>query len=259
MLKTNKLTGVALVTLTAALSITSVSAGMVWGSSQSQAKTSSVNLKLAQIANFIPKSKQPLEQLIEVAKYFKIPMGIEWNPKAAICNTCELSLGNSPTVKDLIDAILLESPSHQISVNHEMVHIAPALLASDPKNILNLKIDEFDSERESLFDAEERLRLYIDMKRYPEKYANGYFQSFGYAPDHVFAIKNVSFSGTFLTVREILDGIAEADGNALWIVELDEKDLSFEKAAEAARQAVPRYIAALPWKFVPLSSVQPNK
>jgi hypothetical protein len=48
-------------------------------------------------------------------------------------------------------------------------------------------------------------------------------------------------------------------GMPLWIVELDEKDLSFEKADEAARQAVPRYSAALPWKFVPLNSVQPNK
>jgi hypothetical protein len=64
------------------------------------------------------------------------------------------------------------------------------------------------------------------MALYPELYRHGYGGGFGSAPDNPFWIPNVTFFGTNVTVRDILAGIAEANGNAAWVVELTHDELS---------------------------------
>jgi hypothetical protein len=251
MLTRNEFTKVKLHALTATFSMIFMSAFMVYGSSQAQDKSPSLNLKLARHANFMPQSKQPLEQLIEVAKYYKISMGIEWDTSAN-CTTCELSLGKDATVKELIDAILLKSPSHQMIVEGEFLHVSPPRLASDPKNLLNLKISRFNVVEENLLRAEAHLRLCIDFAQHPEEFANGYISSSGFAPDDVFAAKEITVRMNDSTLREILDALAKANGNALWVVEINEKDLGFDEPSKRANESSPPYPEPLPWKFIPL-------
>ena len=48
----------------------------VWSVPNTRSQT--LNVKLEQQTDFLPKTASSVEQLVEVARQFKIPMGIEW-------------------------------------------------------------------------------------------------------------------------------------------------------------------------------------
>lgn len=65
-----------------------------------------------------------------------------------------------------------------------------------------------------------QLRTAINLSFYPELFENGFNGGYGYPHNHVFTIPNITFSGHDLSIREILNKIAENNGNALWVVRL---------------------------------------
>lgn len=211
----------------------------------------SIDESLSQKATFIPKSASALEQLIEVARHYRIPMGIEWINRA---ETGALAVASGANVRELIQAILERSPEHRVSVENNMLHISPVLLSESPRNVLNLRIEEFDAVDENIFEVSDRLKTELREKLNPEKYANGYNGGFGYAPDDVLAARNITFSGSNLTVREILNGIINASGNAIWVVNLREENLvqaerpSAQEESQSNNQSMPM----LYWRFIPL-------
>jgi hypothetical protein len=75
-------------------------------------------------------------------------------------------------------------------------------------------------------------------------------RSYGYAPGDVFATKNISFEASNLTVRNILDKIALANGNALWVVTMEQK--ADQQKPQAASRNGEQIADPLPWKFIPL-------
>lgn len=214
-----------------------------------------IEAKLAQKIAFVPGSNIPiLEQLIGVAKYYKIPMGIEWvEAKPPQEGRVALPSGESgATVRDLLSAIMSGTAEHQLTVENGVVHIASPVLVSAPRNFLNVEIDDFEIKDNNLFEAEDELRIAIDTTLHPEEYEGGYAGGFGYAPDDPLAKSNVTFKGQNLKVRAILDGLVKSSGNALWLVRLKDIDASGVDPAQEANQKGLK--ARYPWKFVPLDS-----
>lgn len=207
-----------------------------------------LEFKLRQKAEFIPSDRPPLQQLTEVAQYYKLPMGIEWLEQTKASPMPPLSLGSGATVQDLIGAIVARAPVHFIAVENEIIHVSPVSTSNDPQNVLNIRVEEFEVNKKNLFDAEEKLRWVVEIALHPEEFKDGYMGGYGFAPDDIFAIPNITFSGDNLTVREILDRIAKANGNALWVAQvrdLTPKGEAMKKAVDAVEEEKKLY-----WKFV---------
>jgi hypothetical protein len=186
-------------------------------------------------------------------------MGIEWVNQSSSPEPDAASPpppNSSRTVRDLLETIVLRLPGYQMTTRNGVVHIANPAFTDDADNFLNVQIEEFQVENENLLTAKEQLRLRIDMTLHADEYAGGYAGGYGYNPDDVFAKRKITFTGQDLTVREILDGLVKAEGNALWVAQLDLDN--FKTAAKPSttkptknskqEEAIPKYR----WNFLPL-------
>ena len=202
--------------------------------------------RLARKADFVPNDKSTLDRLVSIAKHYEIPMGIEWIGGTENIVVPAGAVPASPTVRDLLTAIVSRMPDYQLTIQNGVVHIAPPVIAVSNDNFLNLVIEDFEVKNENLFGAEHDLSVAIDMTLNPKEYeGGGYAGGYGNDPDHVFAKQRFSYKSDDLTVRQILDGLAKANGNALWIAEFDREDFAPQaksKPEESKRQ----------WRFVPL-------
>ena len=220
-------------------------------------KQAGLNLeaKLARKADFVPSDKATLDRLVAIAKHYDIPMGIEWIggagaedlevPAAALPATC--------TVRDLLTAIVSRLPDYQLTVQSDVVHIAPPVIAVRNDNFLNLIIEDFEVKNDMLFGAQHYLRIAIDMTLHPKGYeGGGYGGGYGYDPGHVFAKQRFSYKSDDLTVRQILDGLAKANGNALWIAEFDREDFASQPKSNAADALKDKEESKRQWRFIPL-------
>jgi len=180
-----------------------------------------VEAKLAQRADFVPAAQTVREQLVEVAQHYKIPMGIEWvlRPEE---KAVKLSAGEAPTVLALLNLILQATPPCSVNVRNGVVNVSDSRYAVDSRNFLNLRIDELTLTKANVYDANFELRLRINMTLHPERYAGGWNGGYGYgvSDKDALAINNISFTAKDSTVRDLLDRIVLANGNALWVVNL---------------------------------------
>lgn len=233
-----------------------------------QTVSQDIESKLSRKADFVPSGKSALDQLTEVAQHYQIPIGIEWIKQSDSRERDAQfpSLESGATVRDLLQAIVLRLPGYEMTVQNEVVHVAQPAFAADADNFLNVLIEEFQVRNETLLDAKEHLRLSIDMTLHPEEYEEGHVGGYGNDPDDVFAKHKINFTGEDLKVREILDGLVKASGNALWIAKFDADDFkpaakssksSTAKAARNGNQAEtkPKY----QWQFVPLVEKPKNR
>jgi hypothetical protein len=214
--------------------------------------------KLAYKTDFVPKSTSALEQLIEVVQYHHIPVGIEWvnQPEGT---APQQPYHKSMSIKELITAIL--PLGYRAQVTDGVLHIAQPALAADPRNFLNLRIREFEVDKVNLFGAEASLRLRIDMTLHPERFSGGgWVGGHGNLPTHGWDIRNITFSGKNLTVREILNKIAVANGNALWVVRLIPSEMMANAPfyAQALNESGEAY-KDFYWRFLPLRNIKEDK
>lgn len=237
---------------------------------QSSATELNLEAKLTQVASYVPESKAPHEQLIEVARRFKIPMGIEWVEPSAIISK-PLSLDTGATVQQLISAIIQQIPEYRQTKENGVLHVYQAAFAPDPQNQLNLRISQFSIKDQNLFQARSSLRLAIEMTLYPDEYTEGYISDSGYPTGHVFTLDSITFKGSSLTVREILDGLIKANNNALWLARLNRKAAGprenpssaasvqrrstglGQKAGQLPERQAPPSDLELEWEFIPLT------
>lgn len=212
-----------------------------------------LEVKLARKADFVPSDKSTLDRIVAIAKHYEIPMGIEWMGGAG-AEDLEVPASALPatrTVRDLLTAIVSRLPDYQLTIQNGVVHIAPPVFAVRNENFLNLVIEDFEVKDESLFGAAHELHIAIYMTLHPE--VEGYAGGYGEDPEHVFAKRSLSYESHDLTVRQILDGLAKANGNALWIVEFDRKDFASQpksNTAETLKDTVEE--PKREWRFVPL-------
>jgi hypothetical protein len=233
---------------------------LIFAAPQKRAKSGNkiaadLEAKLARKADFVPSDKSTLDRLVAIAKYYEIPMGIEWmgGGGSEDLEVPAAAVPVSHTVRDLLTAIVSRLPDYQLTVQNGVVHVAPPVIAVRNDNFLNLVIEDFEVNNDTLFGAEHDLRIAIDMTLHPKENEGGYAGGYGNDPEHVFAKRRFSYKSDDLTVRQILDGLVKANGNALWIAEFDREDFApqaksntvgpvVDKAEESKRQ----------WKFVPL-------
>ncbi len=184
-----------------------------------QGKAPSLNQKLSQKTQFKPKAGAPLDQLIEVAKTFDIPMGIEWY-ESAKCNASPSNVQSEETVRELLTSIVRSCRGQTLAVDQGVVHVR-SRFARHHHNILNLRLWRFRIKDGNVFDAKFELRQGIDMELHPEKYPCGWNGGYGFPPDDVLSIQNISFSARNIAVRDVLDRIVKANGNSIWVVRLN--------------------------------------
>lgn len=172
---------VVLIGIVAAVCLQSIHAFEAGSSRQTTSSVENAKLeqKLAKRAKFVPQAKLPMEQLIEVAKHFKIPMGIEWVEPSST-ESASLAITDESTVEDLLHAIVKRSQSHTIAIENGIVRVYAPSLSNSASNILNLRVGDFQVRNESLFDGEESLMLAIDIALHPRQYAQGYNGGYGY-------------------------------------------------------------------------------
>jgi hypothetical protein len=221
---------------------------------------SDLEAKLARKADFVPSDKSTLDRLVAIAKHYEIPMGIEWigGTGSEDLEVPASAVPATPTVRDLLTAIVSRLPDYQFTVQNGVVHIAPPVFAVRSDNYLNLMIEDFAVDNDTLFGAAHDLRLAIDMTLHPKEYEGGYAGGYGNNPDHVFAKKRFSYKSDDLTVRQILDGLAKANGNALWIAEFDREDFAPQVNLNTAGPVKDKSEDSKPrWRFVPLRDSLP--
>ena len=181
----------------------------------------SLESKLSQKTDFVPSAASTKELLIQVAQHYEIPMGIEWvnltNGPAP-----HSPLAKQPTVRDLIRSILRDAPGYKLEIKEGVINIFDQSVKRNPRNFLNIRIPEYHVDKENIFGAQALLRFSIHKTLNRELYQSGSNGGYGYGfpRTDTFDIKNISFSSENASVRDILNSIVSANGNALWIVEL---------------------------------------
>lgn len=185
--------------------------------------------KLELRAAFAPKSSEVLEQLIEVGKRFDLPMGIEWIE--SIDGTTPVQIEQEASVREILDAVLRRVPGCQIKIENGMLHIIHPAVVSASDTTLDLRLPEFKVDNQNVFTADHLLRLKIDMTLHPEQYEGGYIADFGYPPGHIFDVPNITLALRNVTVREVLNRLAAANGNAMWVARSPTSDVSTKAAS----------------------------
>lgn len=227
--------------------------------SASVALGETVTEKLGQQTDFQPRTRTPVEQLVEVAQKFKIPMAIEWLEQPGQEFPIILNFKKG-TVLNLLEAIVRRSPEHHLEVKDQAVYVSPPALVEHQFNFLNLRISHYQVTNESLLGAEDMLRHSINALLYPDLYKHGFGGGYGSAPDDPFWEPNVTVSGVNLTIREILTRIASANKNALWLVRLSEDEFKGSKPRWAGVPIDEYGHSPLNtrWKFIPLDEKRSN-
>lgn len=210
--------------------------------------------KLAERTNFVPRSDTPVNQLIEVAQKFKIPMGIEWvkEKDGPVNESLDFRDGR---VIDLIAAITKSAPDAVVNEEGEILHVFFLHAVLSPLNFLNLRIPEYEAVNRPLHLAEWQLRTRMNLSLYPDPKSGGLGGTYGgWSPDPLRDC-NINFSGHDLSIRDVLSGIALACGKALWVVELNRAELNGQRPKW---EGIPRDRQGQSplsgrWKFVPLT------
>jgi hypothetical protein len=219
-------------------------------------ETQSLEEKLATATEYVPKAATPVDQLVEVALRFKIPMAIEWVEKAGAATRDKAMASEKRSVRQLIEEIAQVSPGYRIEVDDGLVRIYSPSEAVHPFNFLNIRLDSYSVKDGDLFSAEDQLRWAIRFTLEPEKYRNGFAGGYGHGANDVFQIPKFTLSSADITIREVLNRIALAQGNALWVATINGADLEGDEP-RWRRKSVDG--AGFPitsaWRFFPLAGI----
>jgi hypothetical protein len=220
------------------------------------APTESLEEKLSTVTEYMPKATAPVDQLVEVAQRLKIPMGIEWAGPESAATSEKTGVAKKRTVRELIEHIASVSPEHCVVVDDGLVRVYSPTQAAHLFNFLNIRLKDYHVNDGDLFAAEDQLRWAIRFTLTPEKYRNGYNGGYGHGANNIFEIPKFSLSASDVTIREVLNRIALAQGNALWVATIRNEKLQgvqpYWKQNGADGGDVPVTAA---WHFFPLAEI----
>lgn len=241
------------------MTVCMISGLLLWagcGAAVRAAQTQSLEEKLGTVTDYVPKSITPVEQLVEVARRFKIPMGIEWVERGTTATPDKTPPSGKRSVRKLIDEIVSVSPGHFVEVDDGLVHIYSATEAGHPFNFLNIKLKSYSVKDADLFAAEDQLRWAIRFTIEPEKYRNGYGGGYGHGAGDVFEIPKFTLSVLDVTIREVLNRITLAQGNALWVASINSADLEGDEPYWRRKGADGGHLPVTSaWHFFPLAEI----
>jgi len=239
----------------ARIAVCTVTSLLLWVASIGtvRARTESVEEKLETLTDYRPQAISLVDQLIEVARRFKIPMGIECVEKAATATAGKTLPSKKRSVRELIQEITSVAPEYRIDVADGLVRVYSPNEALHPFNFLNINLKSYDVNAGDLFAAEDQLRWAIRFTLEPEKYLYGYAGGYGHGANDVFEFPKFTLSGSHLTIRDVLDRITLAQGNALWVATIKSSDLDGDEPSWQ-RKGVRGDITS-GWRFVPLAEI----
>jgi hypothetical protein len=187
-----------------------------------------VRQKLARPADYRPRATNPDEQLIEVARHFKIPMAIEWlDETPAGAKPPELKFEKG-TVLDLIKAIVARAPHQKLTIEDRLVRIFPPSVLKHRLNFLNFRVTRYCVKNESVLGADFWVRVGIDTLLYPKAFRNGFNGGYG-GGEQVLWIENINICVKDSSIRRLLTEIAAQSGNAGWMAHVKRKELRARK------------------------------
>jgi hypothetical protein len=217
------------------------------------ARPDSLEEKLGTVTDFVPEAIAPVEQLVEVARRFKIPIAVEWVERAHPAPLAQTRPSRKRFVRELIEEI---ATGYRVEVDNELVRIYSPTESVHPFNFLNIRLRRYIVKEADLFDAEYELRLAIKFALEPEKYVNGYFGGHGHGANHIFQIPKFTLSESDVTIREVLNRIALAQGNALWIATIKSEDLEGDEPGWKRKVADGGDLPVTSsWHFLPLAEI----
>ena len=185
-------------------------------------------------------------------------MGIEFAEQSNT-EVSALPVEDQRTVQSLVDEILRGIPGYRAESYDGILHISNPILEADPRNFLNLRISEFVISNASVFDADEMLKLKIEMTLHPERYSGGWNGGYGAPSGHIFNTNNITISDRNLSVREILNKIIVANGNALWVARLSPSKLLQDDTFFPTYPDEGVKSPSFHWQFLPFASVKNNR
>ena len=137
-----------------------------------------------------------------------------------------------------------------------VIEVFATRLARDEKNFLNIRINQFYLDRVNLYQASYELGNAIRDVVQPRP---GYGGGFGHPPNPRtgFDVSNISLVTHNLAVRGVLDRIAAAQGNAVWVVRLKQSQMMSNGRFYAPTISAMSKKAALDfqWEFIPLKDL----
>lgn len=175
-----------------------------------------VATRLDQSKEFNTQSTTLRGQLVDLAKTYEIPMGLELlagndNPLKPLHIKNETALG-------VLGKILQAQPGYEFDLSDGVVNVYSTRLFNDDRNFLNLIVRSYRINDLTLFGAWHYLGLAIKRTLHPDRnYGGGYGGVGGNSLD----IAKLTFSGDNLTVRQILNRLVAMQDGALWVVHLN--------------------------------------
>jgi hypothetical protein len=223
---------------TAVVVLAIIPGGLLGGSVQTLSE------KLSQPADYTPAGPQPLDQLIDLAKHYQLPMGIEWvdepefstsgsEPQAPPEGPTQGQPKNSRvTLLQLVRRMVARIPGYTVSSAYGVLLISKPDIAQSQKNPLNLKIPAYQVQDADAYAAEFQLRVEIELTLNPPDptKGHGYGGGYGHPSGNSLSIKTINIAGQGMTVREILSRIAGQNEHILWVVHLAPSETKPEDA-----------------------------
>jgi hypothetical protein len=221
-----------------------------------QAET--VEEKLLTPTAYVPEAAGPVERLIEVAQRFRLPMAVEWVERAGTISPETTALpARRRSLKELLLEIVSVSPEHKMEVEGGLVRVYSPVASVHPFNFLNIRLKSYYVNDDDIFAAEDQLRWAIRLTLEPEKYRDGYVGGHGHGAGSVFEMPRFTLSGSDLTIREVLNRIALAQGNALWVATIRGEDLDGAEPYWKRKPLDGEDAGEVHgWRFIPLAGIR---
>jgi len=171
------------------------------------------------IENYTVNAANLLQASAKFSDDFQVPMGIEWQLSSVPYKPIRLQFSNT-TVLQILRGIVAVEPGYAFNTDNGVVHLGKTTITDDPRNLLNLRIKDFDLSSEYVFHANNRLRqLVVDLTN-PSlpKHDAGCAGSYGVGAGD----QKATFHLRDATVRNILDRFVTAAGFNIWLATFPE-------------------------------------
>ena len=174
------------------------------------------------LASYDSNRATTLEQLLELAQRFQLPMGIEWvdTPNEKPARPIQ---ERNIKLRDVISRILSAQDGYKFVVANGLVQVMANGIDADSLNFLNITLPSYGAKMKSLWEVSYWLQVRIKVYLHPERNFGGGFGGTSAQAD--FNNRTITFSVVGSTVRQILNKIAVAQGNCLWVVHLNPSQL----------------------------------
>jgi hypothetical protein len=230
---------------------------MLFGLLSSSVSGQRLQSKLDQrVKAFDSESASTVDQLIEFAQRFEIPLGIEWMDNSNAKAAPPIHARNS-TAKRILEQIVHENSGNDFILTAGVVHVYSPKIIGDDRNFLNLRVPHFQVTNESLLGADFLLRVSIRQALNPRSGGYGGGHGHGIPRSDTFDIRNLGFSLHNATVRQILNTIVARQGNAFWVVRIKPLEVMgngrfyVQTASATSKETAPDFH----WDFMPLKDL----